>query len=48
MADRKLSFAFTAGDIRLIEKIKREMSKTQGKVTNIAAIRRAIRSEAGK
>jgi hypothetical protein len=36
-------FQFTDEDMELIEKIRSNMSKTQGKVTVVAALRYAIR-----
>jgi hypothetical protein len=46
MADKKVSFQFTPDDVAAIDKITAKMSKTQGKVSMIAAIRLAIRTAA--
>lgn len=44
--DTKLSFTFTEEDMEAIRKIQAKMSKEQGKVSNIAAVRLAIRKAA--
>jgi len=41
--DTKLSFAFTVEEMKMIAKIKRSLAISQGKVTNITAIRYALR-----
>jgi hypothetical protein len=41
--DTKLSFAFTQEEMKMIAKIKRTLALTQGKVTNITAVRYALR-----
>lgn len=41
--DTKLSFAFTPEEMKMIAKIKRALALTQGKVTNVTAIRYALR-----
>lgn len=44
----RMSFAFTEEDIAVLEKIKSQMASSQGRVSNIAAIRLAIRAAAGR
>ena len=39
----KLSFAFTPEDMKLIEKLKKSLAVTQGTVTNVTALRYALR-----
>ena len=39
----KLSFAFTEEDMAILASIKAELAKSQGPVSNIVAIRAAIR-----
>jgi hypothetical protein len=48
MKTTKLSFAFTEDDLKALEKIKANMAASQGQVSNIAAIRLAIRAAALK
>ena len=43
MERTKLSFEFTAEDVKILNKIKAWMAVKQGTVSNIAAIRAAIR-----
>ena len=44
----KISFGFTPADMKLLRKIKAWMALTQGPVSNIAAIRAALREMAAK
>jgi len=39
----KLSFTFSPEDVKVLEKIKKAMAPTHGKLTNIAVIRMALR-----
>ena len=45
---KKLSFTFTEDDISVLEKLKKAMAPTHGKLTNIAVVRHAIRKAVGK
>lgn len=48
MEETKLSFTFTEEDKALLDQIKERMAETQGKVSNIAALRFAIRAAAAQ
>lgn len=39
----KLSFAFTPEDMKLIDRLKKTLAASQGKITNVTAIRYALR-----
>lgn len=40
---KKLSFQFSTEDEKVLEKIKKTLAPTHGKLTNIAVIRMALR-----
>lgn len=40
---KKLSFVFDPDDVKLIEKLKKTLTASQGKTSNIAVIRYALR-----
>ena len=44
--DTKLSFAFSPEDMKLIEKLRKLLSASQGKTSNITVIRYALREAA--
>jgi len=44
MNETKLSFTFTEEDMKILAKLKAQLAVTMGKVSNIVAIRSALRS----